>query len=429
MSPGCPTKLILVEFLPCFPGSALAGRDPLAPWCHTWSRTSATAVTQPRSWAGPAEHRDSALSAGEFMSCRCLPSAENTSGKCGSEIFPQLPRPCCERPCSRRPSLEGPAGLGAAAGSGTGCLIKKGKLLPAEAAHSRLGHVGSTSIYSPFSPSQGSGSELPAWQLSCSFPTLTSTILNPFLCPGALSGGGDHPPPQQHRPLQNCWAPAPFSPLSVAALTRAVSPPREAVDAGGSAGCGVSACCTSWRDHTGRVRVRSVTTELCFATGNRFLALPPHRAERAGYPHRLWAPQGLPGAVERPQGASCTGWRSVGSEMEPGTAHPSANLPLAALRLGLRAPALACVTPPARGKGGARSWDLKIFWKWQQNVTRCRAVDPPERGGTPVLCRRLSAPCNSLHGGCGLTGRGRQRAGFHVKRAIKGRNLLTWRSV
>lgn len=86
--------------------------------------------------------------------------------------------------------------MGAAAGSGTGCLIKKGKLLPAEAAHSRLGHVGSTSIYSPFSPSQGSGSELPAWQLSCSFPTLTSTILNPFLCPGALSGGGiTHTPP------------------------------------------------------------------------------------------------------------------------------------------------------------------------------------------------------------------------------------------
>lgn len=227
MSPGCPTKLILVEFLPCFPGSALAGRDPLAPWCHTWSRTSATAVTQPRSWAGPAEHRDSALSAGEFMSCRCLPSAENTSGKCGSEIFPQLPRPCCERPCSRRPSLEGPAGLGAAAGSGTGCLIKKGKLLPAEAAHSRLGHVGSTSIYSPFSPSQGSGSELPAWQLSCSFPTLTSTILNPFLCPGALSGGGDHPPPPAAQTLAELLGTCPiFSPFRGCTDTSCFASPR-----------------------------------------------------------------------------------------------------------------------------------------------------------------------------------------------------------
>jgi len=54
---------------------------------------------------------------------------------------------------------------------------------------------------------------------------------------------------------------------------------------------------------------------------------------------------------------------------------------------------------------------------------------PPGSEGTPVPCRGLSAPCDSLQGGCGLTGRGRQRAGFHVKRAIKGRNLLTWRSV
>jgi len=53
------------------------------------------AVTQPGSRAGPAERRDPALSAGEFTSCWCLPSAENASGKRGSEIFPQLPRPCC----------------------------------------------------------------------------------------------------------------------------------------------------------------------------------------------------------------------------------------------------------------------------------------------------------------------------------------------
>lgn len=59
-------------------------------------------------------------------------------------------------------------------------------------------------------------------------------------------------------------------------------------------------------------------------------------------------------------------------------------------------------------------------------VRRCRS---PRSRGTPVLCHGLSAPCNSLHGGCGLAGSERQRAGFHVKRAIKGRNLLTWRSV
>lgn len=64
------------------------------------------AVPQPGSRAGPAERQDPALSAGEFTSCWCLPSAENASGKCGSEIFPQLPRLCCEQPCSQQPNPE-----------------------------------------------------------------------------------------------------------------------------------------------------------------------------------------------------------------------------------------------------------------------------------------------------------------------------------
>lgn len=81
------------------------------------------------------------------------------------------------------------------------------------------------------------------------------------------------------------------------------------------------------------------------------------RVECAGCPHPLRAPQGLPGA---PGGASCSGWCSFGGGMEPGTAHPSANLLLAAPPPGLRAPAPACT-----GEGGARGQNLKIFWKWQ----------------------------------------------------------------
>lgn len=132
------------------------------------------------------EQRDPACSASGFTSCWCLPSAENTSGKCGSGIFPQLPGPCCEQPCSRRPSPEARQAQKSLLAPAL-CLTKKDKLLPAEAAHSRPGHVGSASIYSPFSPSQGSGWELPAWKLACSFPTPTRTMLGPFPCPGARS--------------------------------------------------------------------------------------------------------------------------------------------------------------------------------------------------------------------------------------------------
>lgn len=107
MSPGCPPKLIAGSISALFPGSCPGWQGSLSPPpSHTRSRASTTAVTQPGSRAGLAERRDPVLSAGGFTSCWCLPSAENTSGKCGSEIFPQLPRPCCEQPCSQRPSPE-----------------------------------------------------------------------------------------------------------------------------------------------------------------------------------------------------------------------------------------------------------------------------------------------------------------------------------
>lgn len=179
----------------------------------------------PTSGAGPAEQRAPARPASGFTSCWCLPSAENTSGKCGSGIFPQLPGPCCEQPCSRRPSPEARQAQELLLAPAL-CLTKKDKLLPAEAAHSRPGHVGSASIYSPFSPSQGSGWELPAWKLASTFPTPTHTMLGPFLCPVAHSSGGLSPPYPTAQ--QSCWVPD-----QCASLPMAVVSPLEAVGAGG----------------------------------------------------------------------------------------------------------------------------------------------------------------------------------------------------
>lgn len=90
----------------------------------------------------------------------------------------------------------------------------------------------------------------------------------------------------------------------------------------------------------------------------------------------------------------------------------------------------ACVLLPwhAQGKGCLEPEPqdfLEVAVKYHP-TWGCRS---PRNGGTLAPCHGLSVPCSSLHRGCGLTGRGRHRAGFHVKRAIKGRNLLTWRSV
>lgn len=148
------------------------------------------------------------------------------------------------------------------------------------------------------------------------------------------------------------------------------------------------------------------------------------RVECAGCPHPLWAPQGLLGAVDQPRGASCSSWCSFGSGMEPGTAYPSANLPA-----GSSSARPVCSCPGMHRGRGCLEPEPQDFLEAAVKYHLTQGCRSPRNGGTLVPCHGLSVPCSSLHRGCGLTGRGRHRAGFHVKRAIKGRNLLTRRSV
>ena len=317
--------------------------------------------------------------------------------------------------------------MGAAAGSSTGCLIKKGKLLPAEAAHSRPGHVGSTSIYSPFSSSQGSGLELPAWQLAWQLPYPDQHRAGPLPLPrGSLQRGIAPRSSTDPGRTAGCLPRLlPFPQLHGSELRRL---PCVAAGAGGSAGCGVSACCASWRDHTRRVQVRSVTTEPCFATGSSLLALPL----RSG---ACWLSSLTVGLTR----VCPVLW--TGPEEPPALAGAQLEARWSLAPLILRQashwqlPGRACVllprhaSPLQHGKGVPGAGTSRSFGGGGEMPPDAELWIPPGSEGTPVPCRGLSAPCDSLQGGCGLTGWGRQRAGFHVKRAIKGRNLLTWRSV
>lgn len=74
-------------------------------------------------------------------------------------------------------------------------------------------------------------------------------------------------------------------------------------------------------------------------------------------PERVSAP--TVGFSQGPQGASRTGWCSAGCKTGPGTARPSARIPLAAAWPGLRAPAPACSTLQHWGKGVPRAGSFR----------------------------------------------------------------------
>lgn len=163
----------------------------------------------------------------------------------------------------------------------------------------------------------------------------------------------------------------------------------------------------------GAVSQRGAASWLCLCT-----------VECAGCPHPLRAPQGLPGAVDQPGGGSCSGWCSFGRGMEPGTAQSLGKPPA-----GSSSARPACSCPGMHRGGGCLEPEPQDFLETAVKYHPTWGCRSPRSGGTLAPCHGLSVPCSSLHRGCGLAGRGRHRAGFHVKRAIKGRNLLTWHSV
>lgn len=123
LSVGCPLSSMLAVFL--LPGSALTWQS-LVPLSRRACPYRSLGGRGPGR-GSPAGQRAPVLSEAEFMSFWCLPSAESVSGKCGLEIFPQLPG-CAVSALVHFGPAQRPGGLRSC------CWLQRGCWIPAQAA-------------------------------------------------------------------------------------------------------------------------------------------------------------------------------------------------------------------------------------------------------------------------------------------------------